>query len=76
MKNPQYSILYFKENFAQHLEEIGTFLQEGKRYSGFGSQEKVEKFGPTSIIDGAGIGQEWSQLFCWLEEKIPAFNAA
>ena len=23
-----------------------------------------------------GIGQEWSQLFRWLEEKIPAFNAA
>ncbi len=103
MKNPQYSILYFKENFTQHLEEIGTFLQEGKKVFWFGSQEEVEQlkkmykpfasafflqaftiteaegvenFGPASIIDGAGIRQEWSQLFCWLEEKIPVFNAA
>ena len=103
MKKPQYSILYFKENFTQHLEEIGTFLQEGKKVFWFGSQEEVEQlkkmykpfasafflqafaiteveevenFGSASIIDGMGIGQEWSQLFCWLEEKIPAFNAA
>lgn len=44
-------------------KKLEPFCRKGKRYSGFGSQEEVEKFGPTSIIDGAGIGQEWSQLF-------------
>lgn len=103
MIKPQYSILYFKENFIQHLEEIGILLQEGKKVFWFGSQEEaeqlkkmykpfvsafflqafaitevedVERFKSVSIIDGAGIEQEWSQLFRWLEEKIPAFNAA
>lgn len=103
MKKPQYSILYFKENFIQHLEEIGILLQEGKKVFWFGSQEEaeqlkkmykpfvsafflqafaitevedVERFESVSIIDGAGIEQEESQLFLWLEEKIPVFNAA
>lgn len=103
MIKPQYSILYFKENFIQHLEEIGILLQEGKKVFWFGSQEEVEqlkkmykpfvsafflqafaitevedveRFESISIIDGAGIEQEESQLFLWLEEKIPAFNAA
>ena len=42
MKTPQYSILYFKENFTQHLEEIGTLLQKGKKVVWFGSQEEVQ----------------------------------
>ena len=103
MGKPQYSILYFKENFLQHREEVGRFLREGKKVFWFGSQEEANQlkkmyepfskafflqafsitnvegeqdFDTVSIIDGVGIAQEQKQLVDWLEEKIPAFNAA
>lgn len=103
MVKPQYSILYFKENFLQHREEVGRFLREGKKVFWFGSQEEANQlkkmyepfskafflqafsitnvegeqdFDTVSIIDGAGIAQEQKRLVDWLEEKIPAFNAA
>lgn len=103
MVKPQYSILYFKENFLQHREEVGRFLREGKKVFWFGSQEEASQlkkmyepfskafflqafsitnvegeqdFDTVSIIDGVGIAQEQKQLVDWLEEKIPAFNAA
>lgn len=103
MVKPQYSILYFKENFLQHREEVGRFLREGKKVFWFGSQEEVNQlkkmyepfskafflqafsitnvegeqdFDTVSIVDGVGIAQEQKQLVDWLEEKIPAFNAA
>lgn len=103
MGKPQYSILYFKENFLQHREEVGRFLREGKKVFWFGSQEEANQlkkmyepfskafflqafsitnvegeqdFDTVSIIDGVGIVQEQKQLVDWLEEKIPAFNAA
>lgn len=31
---------------------------------------------PAVIMDGVGIGGQHGQLFDWLEEKVPAFNAA
>ena len=43
MVKPQYSILYFKENFLQHREEVGRFLREGKKVFWFGSQEEVNQ---------------------------------
>ena len=43
MAKPQYSILYFKENFLQHREEVGRFLREGKKVFWFGSQEEVNQ---------------------------------
>lgn len=103
MGKPQYSILYFKENFLQHREEVGRFLREGKKVFWFGSQEEANQlkkmyepfskafflqafsitnvegeqdFDTVSIVDGVGIAQEQKQLVDWLEEKIPAFNAA
>lgn len=103
MVKPQYSILYFKENFLQHREEVGRFLREGKKVFWFGSQEEANQlkkmyepfskafflqafsitnvegeqdFDTVSIVDGVGIAQEQKQLVDWLEEKIPAFNAA
>lgn len=43
MVKPQYSILYFKENFLQHREEVGRFLREGKKVFWFGSQEEASQ---------------------------------
>lgn len=36
----------------------------------------VAKFVPTIILDGEGIESEHARLFNWLEEEVPAFNAA
>ena len=43
MVKTQYSILYFKENFLQHREEVGRFLREGKKVFWFGSQEEASQ---------------------------------
>lgn len=103
MKKPQYSILYFKENFFQNQAEICSLLSEGKKVFWFGSKQEADqlkepykpfadafflqtfpvtevegtdRFAAVSIVDGEEIDQEWSALFDWLEESVPAFNAA
>lgn len=37
----KYSILYFKENFIQHCDQIGQFLSEGKKVFWFGAKWEV-----------------------------------
>lgn len=39
----KYSILYFKENFLQHCDQIGQFLSEGKKVFWFGAKWEVEQ---------------------------------
>lgn len=42
MISTKYSILYFKENFIQHCDQIGQFLSEGKKVFWFGAKWEVE----------------------------------
>lgn len=43
MISTKYSILYFKENFIQHCDQIGQFLSEGKKVFWFGAKWEVEQ---------------------------------
>lgn len=100
---PKYSILYFKENFDEHIQKIGALLNEGIKVFWFGSQDDVSQLKQTYkpfadafflqafaikdldgesrlshaiIVDGLRIEGECSALFNWIEEMVPAFNAA
>lgn len=43
MISTKYSILYFKENFIQHCDQIRQFLSEGKKVFWFGAKWEVEQ---------------------------------